>query len=142
MSFDTGHFWPGGIPASLPIYQGKYDWTHDPRDELIKGWLLFVKVSVLYISNMLFAKKEKENCRVDQTAGIAEDEAKHVPNRCRQLMLQWASSSQAVREVSFMKSLLLDDIFKKFQVPNHLYDRTIIAGLYHKISKTYGIQGM
>jgi hypothetical protein len=45
MSSDTAHFLPGGFPSDLPIYQGEAKWFHEVEEE-IRGWLLFVKVSL------------------------------------------------------------------------------------------------
>ena len=54
MSSDTAHFWPGGVPAALPIYQGGAKLFHEVEEE-IKGWLFFVKVSLPNALNGLLA---------------------------------------------------------------------------------------
>ncbi|KAF4766712.1 hypothetical protein HAV15_011009 [Penicillium sp. str.  len=81
MSSDTVHFWPGGVPADLPVYQGQEQWFHEVEEE-IKGWLLFVK----------------ENWTTSQAAGTGEGGIEYAPSQRRKLMLQWASYSQSVRE--------------------------------------------
>lgn len=51
MSSDTVHFWPGGVPADLTFYRGQEKWFIEVEEE-IKGWLLFVKVSLPYFSKV------------------------------------------------------------------------------------------
>lgn len=99
MSSDTVHFWPGGVPADLPVYQGQEQWFHEVEEE-IKGWLLFVKVSLPYLSKSLLVKINQENWTTSQAAGTGEGGIEYAPSQRRKLMLQWASYSQSVREVS------------------------------------------
>lgn len=106
MFSDIVHFWPGGVPADLPVYQGQEQWFHEVEEE-IKGWLLFVKVGLPYLLRGLLAKINQENWTTSQAAGMGEGCIEYAPSQRRKLMLQWASYSQSVREVSIRHTFSL-----------------------------------